>query len=125
MAGMPAGSCRAWFPIAVVDSVLLDTGPLVAMVNRRDVDHLGCVENSRNLRSRLISIEGVLVEACHLLARVHGGPDKALQLVLGMEVELIAPTAPRVQRARKLMARYREVPMDLVDGLLVAAAEER
>ena len=42
-----------------------------------------------------------------------------------MGTELVPPSQDRYQRAVELMQKYRDVPMDLVDALLVAVAEER
>ena len=44
--------------------------------------------------------------------------------MLAAGTRLIAPTEPRLVRAVELMQTYRDVPMDLVDALLVVSAEE-
>lgn len=103
---------------------LLDTGFVVALVNQADPDHERCVEVWRELRTQLLSVDGVLVEAAHLLRRSPGGPAGVVGLVFGAGTELIATTEPRASRAMALMKKYADVPMDFVDALLVAVAEE-
>lgn len=53
------------------------------------------------------------------------GAETVLGLAAAVEAEVLAPTAARYDRALALMRKYADVPMDLVDALLVAAAEER
>ncbi len=108
----------------MVSKVLLDTGVIVALVNAADPDHARCCKAWARLRARLYTVEGVLVEAAHLLSRAAGGSDAALGLVLDAETVLVAPTEARLARARALMAKYRDTPMDLVDALLVVTAEQ-
>lgn len=104
---------------------LLDTGVLVALVNAADPDHDRCVEAWRSTRGPVATVEGTLVEAAHLLRRARGGPAAAIGLVLASGVEIVPATPERLARAVALMDRYRNVPMDLVDAMLVALAEER
>jgi predicted nucleic acid-binding protein len=111
--------------IVVAKRTLLDTGFLVALVNKADRDHERCVEVWRELRTQLLSVDGVLVEAAHMLRKVPGAAAALVGLVFGAGTELIATTEERANRAVELMAKYADVPMDLVDALLVVVAEER
>ena len=104
--------------------VLLYTGVIVALVNEADPDHARCVDVWRALRAQIVTVEGVLVEAAHLLRRARGGPEAAINLVLAAGARLVPPTEPRLVRAVALMKTYRDIPMDLVDALLVVSAEE-
>ena len=104
--------------------ILLDTGVVVALVNAADPDHTRCVTVWREVRAQLVSVEGVLVEATHLLRRARGGPAAALNLVLDAGTRIIPPTEARLRRAAALIEKFRDIPMDLVDALLVVAAEE-
>jgi predicted nucleic acid-binding protein len=108
----------------VARRALLDTGFVVALVNQADPDHERCVEVWRGLRTQLLSVDGVLVEAAHLLRRSPGGPAGVVGLVFGAGTELLATTEQRASRAVALMRKYADVPMDFVDALLVIAAEE-
>jgi predicted nucleic acid-binding protein len=103
---------------------LLDTGFLVALVNARDPDHEPCVEVWNTLRGGVVTVEGVLVEASHLLARARGGSSAALNLAASVDATIVPLDARRMHAAAGLMERYRNVPMDLVDALLVLAAQD-
>ena len=69
-------------------------------------------------------MDGVLVEATHLLRKTNGGPAAAVGLVYAAQTELVPCTEARAERAVALMKKYDDVPMDFVDALLVVAAEE-
>lgn len=102
---------------------LIDTGPIVAYLDPRDVHHAWAVEVIGELRPPLLTCEPVLAEACYLLRRLHTGPQRVLSLV---ERGLISPDFRLVDEAQSvasLMRRYRDVPMDLADACLVRMAE--
>ena len=109
----------------MVRRALLDTGFVVALANARDPDHERCVEVWRDLRAQLFSVEGVLVECAHLLRRAAGGASAAVHIVYESGTQLLPPSEDRAMRALALMEKYHDVPIDFVDALLVAVAEER
>jgi predicted nucleic acid-binding protein len=109
----------------VARSVLLDTGFLVALVNAADPDHASCAALWSGLRARVVTVEGVLVEAAHMLRRARGGLEAATGLVVAIDAMIVPLDADRLARCMALMVRYRNVPMDLVDALLVMTAEDK
>lgn len=104
---------------------LLDTGFVVALVNAADPDHERCVSVWAGLHAHLFTVEGVIVEAAHVLRRAHGGSAAAVKLVWASGATVVDAAQPRYERALALMEKYRDVPMDLVDALLVTVAEEQ
>lgn len=103
---------------------LLDTGFLVALINAADPAHQRCAELWGGLAGPFLTTEGVLVETAHLVRKNRSAFPTIWALVKSVGT-LVAPlTRPRVDRARELMARYEDVPMDYVDATLVALAEE-
>jgi predicted nucleic acid-binding protein len=109
----------------VASKRLLDTGFVVALASADDPDHASCAEVWNELRGQLLSVEGVLVEGAHLLRRDRAGPATLLGLVFGAGTELVPMTEERLKRAIGLMEKYHDVPMDLVDAMLVVVAEEQ
>jgi uncharacterized protein len=110
---------------ALKSPVLLDTGVLVALVNGEDPAHERCVTAWSSVRGPVITVEGVLVEAAHLLRKVRGGAAIFPGLLDSVGAEVASPSPSRYRRAARLMDQHRNVPMDLVDAVLVALAEER
>jgi len=103
---------------------LIDTGPLIALIDRGQAAHQACVEALDRLRPPFVTTWPVWTEALHLAAR-GGWPAQRLlwQLLSSLEMELVAPDADGRARIQALMERYRDLPMSLADASLVAVAE--
>jgi uncharacterized protein len=105
--------------------ILMDTGPLVAILNRGDAHHQACVETLRALDCPFYTTLPVLTEAMYLCERRLGWPaQEALwKMVLRGDL-LLEPTSPQeLARMAELMEKYRDHPMDFAGASLVALAE--
>ena len=58
--------------------VLLDTGVVVALLDRSERHHVACVEAVTELAAPLVTCEAVVAEACYLLRHLRGAPDAVL-----------------------------------------------
>ncbi|MCR4308782.1 MAG: PIN domain-containing protein [Deltaproteobacteria bacterium] len=103
--------------------LLLDTGPLVALLDRSERNHERCVAFFREFRGRLITTESVLTEAVYLLGPSFSRQKPALDFVLGGGAELVPMMPALLKRCARLMSKYSDVPMDYADATLVAVAE--
>ena len=103
--------------------VLVDAGPLVALIDEADPEHRACVAALKTLGSSLITVWPAFTEAMYLLGRSWQG-QKALWSRLETDALALAPLdetdAPRL---RELMEKYRDLSMDLADAALVRVAE--
>jgi predicted nucleic acid-binding protein len=108
----------------VINKILIDTGVLVAISNRLDPAHRRCLDALSGLRAELVSVEGILVEAAYLLRRDRRLPRAAIERAIILATRFVPVTRKRLERAIVLMEKYHDVPMDFVDALLVAVAEE-
>jgi predicted nucleic acid-binding protein len=106
-----------------VSEVIVDTGPLVAMLVRTDDHHRWAVDRLRELRPPFLTCEPVLTEVAHLARKVHQGIDRFIDLLMSdlLRIELDVMTE-RAAVAR-LLRRYRDRPMSLADACLVRLAE--
>ncbi len=105
--------------------VLLDTGPLVAFLDRSERNHQRCVDFFKTFRGRLLTTEPVLTETIYLLGPNFFNQKPALDFILMGGAELISLSPALLKRSAQLMAKYADVPMDFADASLVALAEER
>jgi uncharacterized protein len=104
-------------------AVLIDTGPLVALLDGDDQHHARCAKVFRALRVPAVTTWPVLTEAGYLLGDVAGGPAALLELIRRGAV-LVAPLdAADVPRLRQLLLRYADLPADLADCSLLRVAE--
>lgn len=101
--------------------VLLDTGPLVAWLDRDDAHHAMVQRWMAAYEGELITTWPVITEACHLV------PERAAPLVLqwiergGATLAEIPVSSLRAIAAR--MDKYADLPMDLADATLLWVAE--
>jgi len=103
--------------------VLVDTGPLVALVDRRDQYHDWAVLQWSALTPPLFTCEAVLAEACHLLRKFPPGPRAVLEHVARGVLVVSFVLSDEVRPITRLMSRYANVPMSLADACLVRMTE--
>lgn len=103
--------------------VLVDAGPLVALIDAGDAHHEPCVEALRSFHEPLITVWPAFTEAMYLLGGSWRG-QRALWSRIETRALMLSPLdvddAPHM---RELMERYLDLPMDLADAALVRVAE--
>jgi predicted nucleic acid-binding protein len=104
-------------------SILLDTGPLVAFLNRKDKFHKWAVAQWGQVSPPMLTCEAVVSEACFLLAGTAAGSDSVMQLIQRKIISLSFRLDENIQAVRKLLAKYGSVPMALADACLVRMSE--
>jgi uncharacterized protein len=109
---------------AAMRKLLLDTGPLVAMLDRSEKNHERCVSFLREFRGRLITTEPVITETVYLLGPSFRNQKPALDFVLCGGVEIFPLTQELIKRSSQLMDKYSGIPMDFADATLVALGEQ-
>jgi predicted nucleic acid-binding protein len=108
----------------VTRPALLDTGPLVALLNRRDRYHDWARRELDTHRPPLLTCEPVLSEACYLLRADAKGPAAVLELVRRGALRVAFDLDQEAAAVQRLLASYADVPMDLADACLVRMAEQ-
>ncbi len=104
-------------------TLFVDTGPLVAVVDRRDRHHDWVRDLLDTVQPPLLTCEPVLTEACFLLKRVGGGQDAILGLVGKQLVACRFRLETELASIRSLMRKFANVPMSLADACLVRMTE--
>lgn len=104
-------------------TTLVDTGPLVAVLNRRDRHHGWAKGHLGRLAPPLLTCEAVLSEASYLLGHSSQGGRALLAMVERGAVRVDFRLQEEASRVRALMQRYATVPMALADACLVRMAE--
>lgn len=103
--------------------VILDTGPLVALLNRRDRHHPWAKEQWARSSPPLICCEAVIAEACHLVRDFPRGQAAVLDLVRRGILDTSFRLIHEADSVLRLMGKYRDIPMSLADACLVRIAE--
>lgn len=104
-------------------ATLVDTGPLVAYFDRDSEQHDWIREQAARLEPGWITSEAVLAETAHLLRRARVTPDHLLDLVEQRLLLVPFRLEEEAVALRRLLRRYRNVPMSLADASLVRLSE--
>lgn len=106
-----------------MNRVIVDTGPIVALLHDRDRDHDWAVEAWSVRPKPLLTCEVVLCEATYLMRHLAGGREAILGLLQRGAIAIAFRIETEVLALRTLMARYASVPMSLADACLVRMSE--
>jgi predicted nucleic acid-binding protein len=104
--------------------VLLDTGCIVALLDRSERNHQACADVIGALRAPLVTCEAVVAESCYLLRTLRGAPEAVLANIEQGVFQIPFRLDSAAGSLRELMRKYRRVPMDLADACLVLLAEQ-
>ena len=104
--------------------ILMDTGPLVALFDRRDAHHEACRDQARNLPGSLFTCLPVITEACYLLNRYDSHLVHHLLAACRDGVyELLPLDKPDIEPIDRLIAKYQDLCLDFADAALMHLAE--
>ena len=103
--------------------ILVDAGPLVAVVDADDQHHKACVAALRQIKEPLATVWPALTEAFYLLGDLPRGQDAIWEMMRRGAVNLLPLDAKDFPRMRELMLKYQDRGMDLADAALLRAAE--
>ena len=103
--------------------VLMDTGPLVASLNRRDRFHLWAKARLGELEPPIFTCEPVLAEACFLLRDTPDGAAAVLKLVERGILQVVFQVSAHARSLATLMTKYANLPKSLADACLVRMTE--
>ncbi len=104
-------------------SVVLDTGPLVALLDSRDQYHVWTRNLFSDIEPPLLTCDAVLSEACFLVRKRLGNAEPILKLVEIGVVRLAFSLDENWREVSSLMRRFNDVPMSLADACLVRMSE--
>jgi len=106
-----------------VSAILIDTGPLVAMICAGDRDHAWTVDQFRALPPPFLTCEPVITEACFLIERRGVSGAVILERIENGLLRIALKMEDHCAALKKLMTRYANVPMSLADSCLVRMSE--
>jgi uncharacterized protein len=104
-------------------SVLLDTGPILAMLNRQDRWYERCTQTFIQLHKPLLTSEAVLTEAFYMLGDSAHRVEAAWTFVRSGAITVGTISDKDLPALAQLMQQYQDRPMDFADATLVRLAE--
>ena len=108
-----------------METLLTDSGPLVALLNHRDEHHVWTRGQFSHLSSPPLTCEGAITETAYLLQADGLPPWSILELLERKIVVVQFDLESNLDRVLSLMKKYADTPMDFVDACLVAMTEEK
>lgn len=103
--------------------ILMDAGPLVALVDADDQYHGQCVSALKSLQEPLATVWPPLTEAMYLLNDLPAAQEALWEMLVRKALELLPLGLLDLPRIRELLRKYADRPMDLADAALIRIAE--
>ncbi len=107
----------------MTSKVLIDTGPIVAILSRQDSAHDICVAAMRTIRSPLLTCWPVVTEAAWLLRAYPAAVETLLQSFDCQPFELLPLTSGDLPAISRILKKYASLPLQLADATLVHLAQ--
>jgi predicted nucleic acid-binding protein len=104
------------------NGVLIDTGPIVALLSERDQHHSACFEAAKTLRSPLLTCWPVITEAVYLLRDNPFVVAKLFGILRTSRIKLLSLDNNDVERIAALYQKYSDQHLDLADVALMHLA---
>ena len=103
--------------------VIIDAGPLVALINARDTYHVWTVEQLKQAAGPLLTCEAALSEAVFLLRTIPGGVAQIEGMLRIGGLKSVFCLNDEIVPVCDLLRKYADVPMSLADACLVRMSE--
>jgi uncharacterized protein len=104
--------------------VLLDTGAIVAILDRSESAHERCSEAVQEIGGPLVTCEAVIAESCHLLRALPGAPEAVMANVSAGIFQIPFQLSRESAGVRSILRKYRDRKIDLANACLIRMAEE-
>jgi predicted nucleic acid-binding protein len=105
-------------------SVLIDTGPLVAALRRRDEHHEWARAHFEAATEPFVSCEAVISESLFLLERTRDGKEALCGLLERGIIVVRYSFEDELTETLRLIRRYDDTPMSFADACLVRMVEK-
>jgi predicted nucleic acid-binding protein len=103
---------------------LLDTGAIVALLDRSEQYHSRSTTAVQQLKKPLVTCEAVIAEACFLLRSVEGASEAVVENVEKGIFQTPFSLARSSARVRRVLRKYKDMRIDLADACLICLAED-
>jgi predicted nucleic acid-binding protein len=103
--------------------IIIDTGPIVALLDRRDAYHKWAIAAANSLSYPYITSESVISETLFLLQENNAAKEAVFEMLEISAIRLAFDPEAHIRRLTALMRRYADQPMSLADASLVQLSE--
>jgi uncharacterized protein len=103
--------------------IIIDTGPLVALLNRADGAHAWTLLQMQSMSPPFITCEAVLSEASYLTRNLKGARAALMEMVGENFLRIGLTVQDHHAALLAMIKRYDSVPMSVADACIVRLAE--
>ena len=107
------------------EPVIIDTGPLVAILNRRDSQHTLCYGQSLELAPPFLTTWPVIAEAAWMLRHTTGGVSKLLGMISAGLLDCYPLDGDSASWMDAFLKKYADQNPQLADASLMYVAERK
>jgi predicted nucleic acid-binding protein len=107
-----------------VKSVLLDTGPIVALLDRSERRHEECLRALDSIKEPLVTCEAVIAEACYLTRSLPGASEAIVHNLASGTFQIPIHLTDCAAAIERIFKKYRDRQVDLADACLIHLASE-
>ena len=104
--------------------ILLDTGVIVALLDRSERLHRACAAAVRELQVPLITCEAVIAESCYLLRNLSGASEAVIENVAAGIFQIPFQLSRESAGVKQVLRKYSDRKIDLADACLIRLADE-
>ena len=104
--------------------VLLDTGVIVALLDRSESFHRACAQTVREVEAPLVTCEAVITESCYLLRNLSGASGAVIENIAAGIFQVPFQLSRDIAGVRQVMQKYKDRKIDLADACLIRLADE-
>jgi predicted nucleic acid-binding protein len=103
--------------------IIVDTGPIVALLNPRDQHHQWARAVIQQINDPMLSCDAVLSEALFLVSPVPNGIRRFTDILASGAIQSDFATSANSRELAALIQKYHSLPMSFADACLVRLAE--
>jgi predicted nucleic acid-binding protein len=104
--------------------VLLDTGFIVALLDRSESLHKMCARTIREVQAPLVTCEAVITESCYLLRNLSGASEAVIENIAAGIFQIPFQLSRETAAVKQLLRKYKDRKIDLADACLIRLADQ-
>jgi predicted nucleic acid-binding protein len=105
-------------------SVLLDTGFIVALLDRSESFHKTCARAVREVQAPLVTCEAVITESCYLLRNSSGASEAVIENIAAGIFQIPFQLSRDIPGVKQVLRKYKDRKIDLADACLIRLADQ-
>jgi uncharacterized protein len=104
--------------------VLLDTGFIVALLDRSENFHRTCARTVREVEAPLVTCEAVITESCYLLRNLSGASEAVIENIAAGIFQVPFQLSRDTAGVKQVLRKYKDRKIDLADACLIRLADQ-